>query len=246
MISFPMPSLLKHYCIPPFAHLEIPYLADRMEDQYKTLAAPSEGEFKDRGSKFIAYAFPAYDESTWQMHLEVVKKEHFKARHHCFAYRLGIDKINFRANDDGEPSGTAGRPILGQIDSFGLSNVFIVVVRYFGGTKLGASGLINAYKVSAAEALQNGQIIEKTIEEIHQINFSYALMSAVMNAVKKLELEIVKQQFEEEGLLELAMSKSKVADILRKLRALIAKVSVEEIDTIETIEGLAIEYLYTR
>jgi len=217
-----------------------------MEDQYKTLAEPSEGEFKDRGSKFIAYAFPAYHEAEWQEQLEGVKKEHFKARHHCFAYRLGIDKTNFRANDDGEPSGTAGRPILGQIDSFGLSNVFIVVVRYFGGTKLGASGLINAYKTSAAAALQNATIVEKTIEEIHQIHFDYALMSEVMNAVKKLELEIVKQQFENSGLLEIAISQSQVADTIKQLRALIAKVRLEEIDQIEEIEGLELEYLYTR
>ncbi|MEM6700850.1 MAG: YigZ family protein, partial [Bacteroidota bacterium] len=130
-----------------------------MSDQYKTLAAPSTGEFKDRGSKFFAYAFPVETETEVATALEQVKKEHFKARHHCYAYRLGMDKNNFRANDDGEPSGMAGRPILGQIDSWELTDVFIVVVRYFGGTKLGTSGLINAYKKSAMDALEQAEII---------------------------------------------------------------------------------------
>ena len=217
-----------------------------MKDQYKTLAEDSQGEFKDRGSKFIAYAFPVYSENEWQSSLEAVKKEHFKARHHCYAYRIGLDQNNFRANDDGEPSGTAGRPILGQIDSFGLTNVFIVVVRYFGGTKLGTSGLINAYRTAAQEALNQAVIIEKTVEDIYQINFDYALMSEVMNAVKKLELEILSQTFENDGLLEIAIAQSKVEDTIRQLRALIAKVRIEEIDQIETIEGLEINYTYTR
>ena len=216
-----------------------------MTDQYKTIAKPSRGEFKDRGSKFIAYAFPVYSESEWQEHLEAVKKEHFKARHHCYAYRIGLDQNNFRANDDGEPSGTAGRPILGQIDSFGLTNLFIVVVRYFGGTKLGTSGLINAYKTSAAEALQNGEVIEKTVEDIYAIHFDYALMSEVMNAVKKMELEIVNQVFEQKGYLEIAIPQSIVEGTLRQLKAYIAKVSTEEIELIGEIEGLTFEYLRT-
>ena len=217
-----------------------------MSDQYKTIAGASQGEFKDRGSKFIAYAFPCYTQEDWQNNLEEVKKEHFKARHHCYAYRIGMDQNNFRANDDGEPSGTAGRPILGQIDSFELTNVFIVVVRYFGGTKLGTSGLINAYRTGAQEALNNATIIEKTVEDVYEINFSYALMSEVMNGVKKLDLEILEQLFENEGHLEIAIAQSQVEETLRKLRALIAKVRIEEIDQIETIEGLEINYLYTR
>ena len=117
-----------------------------MNDAYRSLAAPSTGEFKDRGSRFLAYAWPVRTEAEALEHLEALRKEHFKARHHCFAWRLGPDGTRFRANDDGEPSGTAGRPILGQIDSFNLTNVVIVVVRYFGGTLLGASGLIQAYR----------------------------------------------------------------------------------------------------
>lgn len=217
-----------------------------MTDEYKTIAAPSEGYFKDRGSKFIAYAFPCYSEEDWQSDLESVKKDHFKARHHCFAYRIGLDQNNFRANDDGEPSGTAGRPILGQIDSFGLVNVFIVVVRYFGGTKLGASGLINAYRTAAAEALQQAEIIDKTVEDIFQIDFDYALMSEVMNAVKKLDLEITTQDFGNTAMLQIAIPQSKVSETIRQLRALIAKVRIEEIDAIETIEGLDIQHLSTR
>ena len=123
------------------------------KDIYQTIRGESNGEFRDRGSKFIAYAYPVYTEEEWQEKLEAVRKAHPKARHHCYAYRLGLDGHNFRANDDGEPSGTAGRPILGQIDSFGLVNVIVIVVRYFGGTLLGASGLITAYKNSAADAL---------------------------------------------------------------------------------------------
>lgn len=217
-----------------------------MTDQYKTISAPSEGNFKDRGSKFFAYAFPCYKEEDWQDALEQVKKEHFKARHHCFAYRIGLDKNNFRTNDDGEPSGTAGRPILGQIDSYGLTNIFVVVVRYFGGTKLGTSGLINAYKMSTIEALEEASIIEKTVEDIYRISFDYGLMSDVMNAVKKLDLEMISQDFGNEASLDIAIAKSKVEETLRQLKSLIAKVRIEEIDKIKKVPGLKITYLLTR
>jgi len=213
---------------------------------YKTIATPSTGEFKDRGSKFIAYAFPAYDEEEWQSHLEEVKKEHFKARHHCYGFRLGLDKNNFRANDDGEPSGTAGRPILGQIDSFGLTYVIIVVVRYFGGTKLGTSGLINAYRTSAQIALDHAEIIEKSLDDIFQITFEYALMSEVMNTVKKIELEIVEQDFGNIGKLKIAIPKNEVEEKMILLKAGIAKVRVEEVPDLEKIEGAEIEFLFTR
>ena len=213
---------------------------------YKTISSSSIGEFKDRGSKFFAYAFPAYSEEEWQIHLEEVKKEHFKARHHCFAFRLGLDKNNFRANDDGEPSGTAGRPILGQIDSFGLTNVFIVVVRYFGGTKLGTSGLINAYRTSAQIALTNANIIEKSLDDIFQITFDYALMSDVMNTIKKLEIEIVKQDFGEIGKIQIAIPKSELEEKMILIKAGIAKVRVEEAEELEKIEGAEIEFLFTR
>jgi len=213
---------------------------------YKTIASSSIGEFKDRGSKFIAYAFPAYTEEEWQEAMEEVKKEHFKARHHCYGFRLGLDKNNFRANDDGEPSGTAGRPILGQIDSFEITNVIIIVVRYFGGTKLGTSGLINAYRTSAQLALNNAEIIEKSLDDIFQITFDYALMSEVMSTVKKIELEIVEQDFGEIGKLKIAIPKDKVSDKMILLKAGIAKVRVEEVPALEAIEGAEIEFLFTR
>lgn len=213
---------------------------------YKTIASASTAEFKDRGSKFIAYAFPAYSEEEWQMHLEEIKKEHFKARHHCFGFRLGLDKNNFRANDDGEPSGTAGRPILGQIDSFELTYVIVIVVRYFGGTKLGTSGLINAYKLSTQLALENADIIEKSLDDIFQITFDYSIMSDVMNTIKKLEIEIVKQDFGDIGIIQIAIPKNELEEQMILLKAGIAKVRVEEVETLEKIEGAEIEFLFTR
>lgn len=217
-----------------------------MTDAYKTIESASTGEFRDRGSKFMAYAFPVYTEEEWQDRLLEVKKDHPKARHYCYAYRIGLDKNNFRANDDGEPSGTAGRPILGQIDSFELSNVIIIVVRYFGGTKLGTSGLINAYRAGAQDALESAKIIEKMVEDVFQIQFDYALMSEVMNAVKKLDLEICKQSFEHTASIDFSIRQSERDETLRQLKALIAKVRIEEIDELESIEGLNIEYLFTK
>ena len=217
-----------------------------MTDSYKTIVEKSTGEFKDRGSKFIAYAFPAYNEDEWQGKLLEIKKLHVKARHHCYAYRIGLDKNNFRANDDGEPSGTAGRPILGQIDHFGLTNVIVIVVRYFGGTKLGTSGLINAYKNATHEALHNAKFIEKTLDDIFKIAFDYALMSDVMNAVKKLNLEICKQEFEASAFLEIAIRQSDREETMRLLRSLISKIRIEEIDAVKKIPGLKIDFLYTR
>ena len=215
-------------------------------DIYQTLAGPSYGEFKDRGSKFQAYAFPVYTEDDWQKQLAEVKKMHNKARHHCYAYRLGLDKNNYRANDDGEPSGTAGRPILGQLDSFQVTNTFIVVVRYFGGTLLGASGLINAYRNAAAEALKAAEIIEKTVEDIYGFHFDYAIMSNVMNAIKKHKLEMVKQDFQEKAYVEVAIRQSEVEATLKTMKAQIAEVHLEEVDDLEKIEGLEIKYKYVR
>jgi uncharacterized YigZ family protein len=169
-------------------------------DTYQTIAAPSIGEFKEKGSKFIAYAYFVSDEIEIKEKLDLLKKEHFKATHHCYAYRLGTDGKNYRANDDGEPSGTAGRPILGQIDSFGLTNLLIVVVRYYGGTKLGTSGLINAYREAAKLALENSIKIEKIIES--QIDFSvpYLKMNEVMQFLKQYEIELVTNDYSDESI----------------------------------------------
>ena len=217
-----------------------------IKDRYKTIAGPAHGEFRDRGSKFLAYAFPAYTEEEWQACLEEVRRQHPKARHHCYAYRLGLDGNNFRANDDGEPSGTAGRPILGQIDSFGLANVIVIVVRYFGGTLLGTSGLINAYKESAADALNHAEVIERTVEDVYRVTFDYALMGSVMSSIKNLELEMTRQDFGTIGIVELAIRQSEVAEKLRHFKAAVAGVYLEEVDGLEKIEGLELEYLYTR
>jgi uncharacterized YigZ family protein len=169
-------------------------------DTYQTIAAPSIGEFKEKGSKFIAYAYFVSDEIEIKEKLDLLKKEHFKATHHCYAYRLGTDGKNYRANDDGEPSGTAGRPILGQIDSFGLTNLLIVVVRYYGGTKLGTSGLINAYREAAKLALENSIKIEKIIES--QIDFSvpYLKMNEVMQFLKQYEIELITNDYSDESI----------------------------------------------
>lgn len=220
-------------------------MADQ-KDTYKTITGESTGEFRDRGSKFIAYAYPVYNEAEWQERLSDVKKEHSKARHHCYAYRLGIDKNNFRANDDGEPSGTAGRPILGQIDSFELSNIIIIVVRYFGGTKLGTSGLINAYKTSAAKALKAAEIVEKLVEDIYLLEFDYAIMSQVMNAIKALDLEMVNQDFGHTGRVEVAIRQSETEDTLREIKAKAAEVRIEEVDELDELEELTIKYVETR
>ncbi|MFN7119534.1 MAG: IMPACT family protein [Saprospiraceae bacterium] len=217
-----------------------------MKDAYRTLSTESTGEFKDRGSKFIAYAAPIFTEADCQQYLESMHKLHPKARHHCYAYRLGLDKNNYRANDDGEPSGTAGRPILGQIDSYDVTNVIIVVVRYFGGTLLGTSGLINAYKTSAADALANAEIVERIVEDVYRFTFDYALMSNVMNAVKKLNLDIVKQEFTDQGVLELAIRQGEVPRMLLQLKALIGNLRIEEVQEDTKIEQLQIEYCFTR
>ncbi len=217
-----------------------------MTDLYKTISSPSEGDFRDRGSKFVAYAYPVYSTEECQERLEEVRKLHPKARHHCYAYRLLADGSLVRANDDGEPSGTAGRPILGQIDSFGLSNVIVIVIRYFGGTKLGTSGLINAYKSSTMFAFQQAKVIEKTVEDLYQIQFDYALMSDVMNAVKKQQFEIIKQDFGNIGLLEIAIRQSEVEASLLQLKANVAKLRLEEAAAIKNIPGLKITYLSTR
>jgi uncharacterized YigZ family protein len=215
-------------------------MAHPAKDSYLTISAPATGEFKDRGSKFIAFAFPIESEEDWPGLLEQVKKEHPKARHHCFAYRLGTDGLQFRANDDGEPSGTAGRPILGQIDSFGLTNVFVVVVRYFGGTLLGTSGLINAYKLSAQYALEHAAVIEKILGDRLRLTFDYGIMGELMNSLKKLDIAIVDQHFEDQPFMDIAIRKSEVAPKLLLLKAALLKVSTEEAALAETVPGLDI------
>lgn len=167
-----------------------------MDDVYKTIAAPAEGIHKSKGSKFLAFAHGVHDEASIKEQIGLLKKKYHDARHHCFAWRLGPDKIRYRINDDGEPSGTAGKPIYGQILSRDLTDVLVVVVRYFGGTKLGVSGLIQAYRSAASEALDASRIIECKVYDRLHLDFSYEQMNAVMKVVKDLELELEEQQFQ--------------------------------------------------
>ena len=164
-------------------------------DKYKSIAGPAQGLFKDNGSRFIAFAYPVERVEEVKPLVDALKKEYHDARHHCFAYRIGHTGATFRANDDGEPSGSAGRPILGQIDSFGLSDILIVVVRYFGGIKLGIPGLIRAYKTSSADAIDNSVIIEKTACRLFKIEFDYLAMNAVQKVLKDMGLPQQNQEF---------------------------------------------------
>ncbi|MBS1771756.1 MAG: YigZ family protein [Bacteroidetes bacterium] len=164
--------------------------------QYKTIAAPTTAEFKDRGSKFLAYTYPIANTDDVKARLQLLKKEHPKAVHHCYAYRIGIDGLQYRANDDGEPSGSAGKPILGQIDSISVTNVLVVVVRYFGGTLLGVPGLINAYKTATHDALQQASFIEKWVEQQVEIQFDYPVMGEVMYLLRQSEATIYKQDLQ--------------------------------------------------
>lgn len=169
------------------------------KDTYKTLAAPSEETlFKEKNSKFFGYAFPVTSEEEVKLLLEEVKKQHHSARHWCYAFQLGTDekKLYYRANDDGEPSNSAGMPIYGQIQSFEVTNVLIIVVRYFGGVKLGVGGLISAYRTSAQMALEASEIIEKTIDVHYVIKFGYHNMNKVMRVIKEKNLDIVSQKME--------------------------------------------------
>ena len=167
-----------------------------MEDVYKTLKEPAEGLYKEKGSRFIALAYPVENEDEIKTIVACLKEQYYDARHHCFAWRLGVAKTCFRANDDGEPSSTAGKPILGQIQSQDLTNILIVVVRYFGGTKLGVSGLINAYREAATDVLRNAVVIEKTVDERLRIRFSYLVMNDIMKIVKEEVPEILERHFE--------------------------------------------------
>jgi uncharacterized YigZ family protein len=187
---------------------------------YYTIEQPSMAEFKDRGSKFLAFAYPAKDIETCKKLLAQLKKEHGKAVHHCLAYRLGVDGSTFRVSDDGEPAGSAGRPILGQIDSKELTNVFVVVVRYFGGTLLGIPGLINAYKTATALALQLSPIIKKPIEIPYELNFDYHQMNEVMLLVKHYNCSVVEQTVQLFIQLHIGIPKNRLDEVLEKLGAL--------------------------
>lgn len=188
------------------------------DDTYRTIAAPSEGLFKDRGSKFIAYAYPVRDEGAAKESVAAVKAEHPKARHHCWAYRLTPDRSVFRINDDGEPSGTAGRPILNALLSADVTNVLLVVVRYFGGTLLGVPGLINAYKSAAHDALANAEVVELTVNDVYRVTVDYEQLNEVMRVVKAEDLNVVKQEFDNRCAVELEIRQTQVGPVLGRLK----------------------------
>jgi uncharacterized YigZ family protein len=200
-------------------------------DIYKTIASTSQGIYKEKGSRFVSFAVPISSQEEIKPIIDKIRKEHHEARHHCYAYIIGYERIIWRVNDDGEPSGTAGRPILGQINSFGLTNIIIVVSRYFGGTLLGVSGLINAYRSAAESALRNAELTEKTVNEYYKITYPYISMNDVMKILKEENIGQSEQSFDIE------------CNILLNFR-----VSVKEkvLNRLSRIDGLNYRYIETR
>ena len=186
-------------------------------DTYQTIGKPSEGLFKEKGSKFLSFAYPIDNEDEIKVILANIRKEHFSARHCCYAWSLGLQHERHRVNDDGEPSGTAGRPIFGQIQSFQLTNILIVVVRYFGGTLLGVSGLIHAYKQATLDAISKAEIVTKTVEHIIEIHFDYLAMNDLMSLIKDEHLEIAESKFDLQCLIKLKVRSSRLESIESKL-----------------------------
>ncbi len=198
------------------------------DSHYYTIEKPSVAEFKERGSKFIGYAFPIADVAAFKFHLAEIKKEHPKATHHCFAYRLGLDGNTYRVSDDGEPSGSAGKPILGQLDSKQVTNILVIVVRYFGGTQLGIPGLITAYKTTAAFALQTTSIVQKPVLHHFKLQFDYTQMNEVMMVVKQFDCVVEKQVMQLFCVMNIGVPQNWLAEVENKLKDL-RNVEVESI-----------------
>ncbi len=192
-----------------------------MTDEYKTIKTISEGYYTEKRSKFLAFAHPVSTVEEIKEILAVYRKKYYDARHVCYAYMLGADRTEFRANDDGEPSSTAGKPILGQINSNELSDILIVVVRYYGGVNLGTSGLIVAYKTAAADAIEHAEIISRQVEEIVEYSFAYPLMNQVMRIVKEMNPRILDQQFDNTCTIKLSIRQSQAEELRSKLAKLI-------------------------
>lgn len=189
----------------------------KTEDTYKTINSLSEGVYKEKGSRFISYALPVSSVEEIKPLIDDYRRKYHDARHHCYAYMLGFERNTWRANDDGEPSGTAGKPILGQLNSFGLTNILIIVVRYFGGTLLGTSGLINAYKTAAYEALKNSEIIECTVKDYYKIEFGYSSMNNIMKVLKDENIGQTDQNFGLDCSIKICFRLSSRDNILKKL-----------------------------
>ena len=190
------------------------------DDTYRTISAPSQGLYKEKGSKFIAFAYPVQSVDEVKRHLEHLRKDYFDARHHCYAYILGPGKESYRVNDDGEPSGTGGRPIHGQLLSADLTNTLVVVVRYFGGVLLGASGLANAYKTAAHDAIAHATIVERTIDITYHLQFEYVLMNDVMHIIKDFDLVPRNQTFDLDCQLDVSIRKNSASQFLNHLTLL--------------------------
>ena len=201
-----------------------------VEDHYISISAPSEGEYKDRGSKFIAYALPLNDEFHLSELLQEVKNQHPKARHYCFAYRLGVDMYNFRTNDDGEPSGTAGKPILAAIDSHKLSDILVIVVRYFGGTKLGVSGLINAYRSATNNSLSDATTKDVYLTRKCKVHFDYSHMGKIMDVIKHQNLQIIDKTFTDQPSVEIEIRESAFDHTISKIKASLLGWNIEDIN----------------
>ena len=188
-----------------------------MIDEYKTILSPSEGTYSELRSKFLAFAHPLTNVEEALSIVEQYQKKYYDARHVCWAYMLGAEREVFRSNDNGEPSGTAGKPILGQINSNELTNILVLVVRYFGGVKLGTSGLIVAYRTAAAEAIKNAEIISKTVDEIYSFGFEYSFMNAVMKVVRDMDATIVEQSYDNECKMSLSIRRGKMTELKDKI-----------------------------
>ncbi len=199
-----------------------------MEDTYKTIAAPAEASYTEKRSKFLAFALPVRSVEEVKERLEKYQKEYYDARHVCYAYMLGPKRTDFRANDNGEPSGTAGKPILGQINSNGLTDVLVVVVRYFGGIKLGTSGLIVAYREAAALALAEAEVIEKTVDEEVEVRFEYPFMNDVMRIVKEEEPELLEQSYDMDCVMRLRIRQSGMPRLKARLEKVESLVFVNQ------------------
>lgn len=193
-----------------------------MDDTFLTIKAPSEGLFKDKGSKFLSFAFPVESADEVKTIVQQKRAEFYDARHVCYAYMLGVERTNYRAVDDGEPSSTAGKPILGQINSHRLTNILVVVVRYFGGILLGTSGLINAYKEAAADAIANAQIEEKIVKSAIQLTFKYHQLNDIMRVVKEQDLEVSAQEFGfDENKMTLLVRNSQLSAVNEKIKQIL-------------------------
>ena len=187
-------------------------------NSYKTIKSFSEGIFKDRGSRFLSFAYPVDNEVMIKNIRAELRKKYFDANHHVYAFRIGADKKIFRCSDDGEPANSSGPPILGQIQSFELTNILIVVVRYFGGTKLGIPGLFNAYRNAAIDAIKNAEIIQIVEKQLFEINFQYPSMGTVMHIIKESEIEVIKQEFLSQCTIQLSISKDLYEPIKQKFK----------------------------